>query len=156
VAALFDSTVAVLHLRRKPPREALSLLQAAQLEIDAGSALIAAPSVSELLMGERSPEGVKRLETFLRRMPSVAVVGEVAAMAGDMGSFLAAAGAPIPFPDLLIAATAVWVEIPLLTWDADYDRSRELAARSQRAHAGAALWRELVLHPTSRAGRAAR
>jgi hypothetical protein len=71
-------------------------------------------------------------------------------MAGAMGAFLTARGASIPFPDLLIAATALWLDIPLLAWDADYPRSRNVASAKNERHPGADLWRALVLHPASR------
>jgi hypothetical protein len=66
-----------------------------------------------------------------------------------MGAFLSNAGATIPFPDLLIAATAVWLDVPLLAWDGDYARSRRVAQKSGSSHGGVGLWRTLRLHPAT-------
>ncbi len=35
-----------------------------------------------------------------------------------------------PFPDLLVAATAVWMDVALLTWDARYAQASHPASRS--------------------------
>jgi predicted nucleic acid-binding protein len=150
VAALFDTTVAVLLLRRRRPPETLPLVRAARSEIERGSALLPAIAVSELVLGERTPAGVERLSSALARITTAVLPAEAARHAGVMGSFLAAEGSPIPVPDLLIAATAVWLDVPLLTWDGDYARSRERALACHSPHPGAELWRTLVLHPASR------
>jgi predicted nucleic acid-binding protein len=150
VAALFDTTVGVLLLRRKRPPETLPLIHAAKSEIERGSAFLPAIAVSELVLGERSAAGVERLSSVLAPIPTAVFPTEAARDAGAMGSFLSAEGAPIPVPDLLIAATAVWLDVPLLTWDGDYSRSRERGLGSSSAHRGAELWRALVLHPASR------
>lgn len=150
MAALFDSTVGVLLLRRRPVREAAPLIRAARAEIKSGSALLPAVSVSELLIGENDPERLAALESILAGIPTVLLPVEAAHLAGTMGAFLRSRGAPIPFPDLLIAATAVWLETPLLTWDSDYHRSFALACDHGSAHPGAEFWRGLLLHPDSR------
>ena len=150
MAALFDTTVAVLLLRRRPREEAGRLIEAARGEIEAGSAILPAVAVAELGIGERTAEGARRLEAALARIATAVLPAEAAADAGAMGSFLAMEGAPIPFPDLLVAATAVWLDIPLLAWDADYARARQVARRSDSAHPGARLLRALDLHSATR------
>jgi predicted nucleic acid-binding protein len=150
VAALFDTTVGILLLRRKEPPETLPLLRAAKSEIERGSALLPAMAVTELVLGERDPAGSERLSSALAKIPTAVLPAEAARDAGAMGSFLRAEGAPIPVPDLLIAATAVWLGLPLLTWDGDYARSRERAVASRSPHRGAELWKALVLHSASR------
>lgn len=101
-------------------------------------------------MGERDPAGIERLRSALALLPAVPLTLEASENAGEMGSFLALSGASIPFPDLLIAATALWLEIPLLTWDGDFARAHATARRSRSSHAGVELWRALELHPASR------
>ena len=130
--------------------EAAELLRVARAEIAAGSALLPAAAASELILGERTSTGVQELASVLDRVPTVILSTEAARHAGGMGAFLAGRGAPVPFGDLLIAATAVWLEVPLLTWDADYARARQEALRFRGVHPGADLWRSLQLHPASR------
>lgn len=149
MAALFDTSVAVLLLRRHPREEAGELIRAAEAEIGGGGALLPAVAVAELVVGERSAHGARTLADALSRIPTVVLPVEAAADAGAMGAFLAAEGAPIPFPDLLVAATAVWLDVPLLSWDADYARSVRVASGSGTDHPGAAAWRALRLHPAS-------
>jgi predicted nucleic acid-binding protein len=150
VAALFDTTVGILLLRRKHPPETVPLIRAAKSEIERGSALLPAMAVTELVLGERDSAGAERLSSVLAKIPTAVLPAEAARDAGAMGSFLRAEGAPIPVPDLLIAATAVWLGLPLLTWDGDYARSRERALAGRSSHRGAERWRTLVLHPASR------
>lgn len=148
--ALFDTTVAVLLLRRAPRDEAAAVVQAATAEIEGGGAFLPAVAVAELLIGERNAAGARRLAEALARIPAAILPVEAAGDAGSMGAFLAARGAPVPFPDLLVAATAVWLDVPLLTWDGDFARARSVAMQSRAEHPGAALWRRLRLHPASR------
>jgi predicted nucleic acid-binding protein len=150
VAAVFDTTVGVLLLRRKTPADASELIRAARTEIMVGTALLPSSAVAELMVGEKTEKGARQLSTYLMQLPTVILSVEAADYAGAMGGFLSASGASIPFPDLLIAATAIWLDVPLLTWDGDYARSRQIALGSRSSHPGAALWRRLTLHPASR------
>lgn len=152
MAALFDTTVAVLLLRRSPPEQAGELIRAARSEIAAGTALLPASAVAELVIGEKGESGARRLASALERLPAAVLPVEAALDAGSMGAFLVLHGMPIPYPDLLIAATAVWLDVPLLTWDTDYSRSFRLAVESDSTHPGAELWRRLRIHSSSRAG----
>lgn len=150
MAVLFDTTVGVLLLRRNRPPETVPLLRAARAEIEQGSALLPAMAVCELVLGERTPAGSARLSAALARIPTALFPVEAARDAGAMGSFLSAEAAPVPVADLLIAATAIWLDVPLLTWDGDYARSRERALAGSSSHRGAELWTALALHPASR------
>ncbi len=150
VAALFDTTVCVLLFRRKPPEHVSDLIRAAQSEIEAGTALLPTVAVSELVIGERHRERAEQLLSALEQLPRVIFSLEAAGFAGSMGAFLTMRGATIPFPDLLVAATAVWLDVPLLAWDGDYPRSKKVAVGSRSDHEGAKLWRRLRLHPFSR------
>jgi predicted nucleic acid-binding protein len=117
--------------------------------MDAGSALLPAPAVTELLIGEPTERGLQVLRSTLTRLPVAGLPTEAADQAGLMGSFLRSRGASIPIPDLLIAATAIWLDLPLLAWDADYARARAIAGGSRSRHDGAALLQRLELHPAS-------
>ena len=150
MAALFDTTAAILLLRRKPPGETAGLIQAARVEIANGTALLPAVAISELIVGEKTAERVQQLAAALGRLPTVILAVEAAHNAGSMGAFLRLHGATIPFADLLIASTAVWLDVPLLTWDGDYSRARTIALKSRSAHPGRDLWRRLGLHAASR------
>jgi len=151
VLALFDSSVGILLMRRKPEPEAAPLVREARAEIARGTALLPAVAVTELLLGERKPKRTQALSEFLALIPTVPLTVEAAHLAGTMGAFLRTRGAPVPFPTLLIAATAVWLELPLLTWDPDFDQARQLAQRDGSNRPGSEPWRELRLHPASRA-----
>jgi len=147
---LLDTSVLVLLLRRHPPSGSETLLTTATHAMQAGLAVLPAIAVSELLAGERAKESSEGLRRDLDDLPTVEVLREMAADAGQMAGFLRSAGATIPLPDLLIAATAIGLELPLLTWDGDFPRALDLARHSPSTHPGAALLRQLRLHPASR------
>ena len=130
--------------------EASALIREAQAEIGRGTALLSAVSVAELLLGERKPKRIQVLSELLTRIPTVPLTGEAAQMAGTMGALLRTQGAPIPLPTLVIAATAVWLDMPLLTWDTDYHQARQVARQESSNHPGTELWQRLRLHPESR------
>jgi predicted nucleic acid-binding protein len=67
---------------------------------------------------------------------------DIAVRAGRMGAVARARGALVPVPDLLIAATAITLDIPLLTCDSDFGRGSGLGGR-------AGDWARLRLHPAS-------
>jgi predicted nucleic acid-binding protein len=148
VAALFDTSVAVLLIRRSVPAAAGDLMRAAEQEIASGTAILPAVAISELLIGERSA-AVTELSARLRNVPTAVLPVDAAADAGVMGAFLSGRGASVPLPDLFIAATAVWLGIPLLAWDSDYARASRLAHEEGGGHPGARLWRSLRLHPST-------
>lgn len=152
---LFDTTVVVLLSRSGRSRsdrgeETAELIRAARDAIRDGTAVLPTVAVSELLVGERSPKGSGSLASTAMGLPTAILPVEAARHAGLMGSFLRTHGRPVPLPDLLIAATALWLDLPLLTWDGDYGRSRDVAEGSRSRHEGAELWRRLRIHPASR------
>ncbi len=150
MVVLLDTSAVVLLLRRHPPPEAAGLLDAARTAIDSGSALLPAVAASELLVGERRPAESEILGEALARIPTVILAPEAARLAGTLGAFLASRGAAIPLPDLLVAATALWLDVPLLTWDWDFARSVRVAEGRATTHPGAQVWRQLRLHAASR------
>lgn len=152
MTVLFDTSVVILLLRSKRPEGTEALLGAARLAIAGGRAVLPAVTVSEILLGERRAERVTELSVPLAHIPAAILPREAAETAGLLGGFLRESGATVPLPDLLIAATALWLQLPLLTWDGDFARSRRLALDSGSAHPGAALWRALEFHPASRQG----
>jgi predicted nucleic acid-binding protein len=122
------------------------LVSAAINAIETGRAAIPVAARTELLMTARDSEVVR---PTLASIPTIEAAQEVGEDAGLMGAFLRKHGTPIQFPDLLIAATALWLDVPLLHWDGDFARSRALAESTESAHVGAELWRRLWLHPAS-------
>lgn len=152
MTVLFDTSVVILLLRSRRPEGTEALLSAARLAIAGGRAILPAVTVSEVLLGERRAERVSELAAPLAHIPAAILPREAAETAGLLGGFLREAGATVPLPDLLIAATALWLQVPLLTWDGDFARSRRLALGSASAHPGGGLWRALELHPASRQG----
>lgn len=151
---LFDTTVAVLLLRRgrdtAEGEGVQRLLRTAEAQIRLGTAVLPAIAVSELLVGEQSDADGRALADMLIPLPTVIFPVEAARAAGRMGSFLRRVGQTVPTPNLVIAATAVWLDLPLLTWDADYDRAVGVARKARSTHTGVALWEGLRLDPASR------
>lgn len=62
-----------------------------------------------------------------------------------MGRSVRARGETLPLPDLLIAATAAWIGVPLLTCDSDFRRGRELALAASPDDP----WHGFELHPAA-------
>lgn len=150
VPALLDSTVGILLLRRKPVSEASGLIREARAEIGRGTAFLPAVTVTELLLGERKPKRIQVLSELLARIPTVPLTEEAAHIAGTMGAFLRTRAAPVPFSTLVTAATAVWLDLPLLTWDPDFHRAGQIARQEPSNHPGSEPWQKLRLHPESR------
>jgi predicted nucleic acid-binding protein len=101
-------------------------------------------TAAELLVGSRGMAGRRRIEDLLDRLPVVDAGREVALVGGRMGAAARQAGATIPLPDLLIAATAVWLDVPLLTCDSDFRRGMEAGGGTEEGD-----WSRLRLHPAS-------
>ncbi len=78
---------------------------------------------------------------FVERLPVIDAGREVAQLAGRMGSAARQAGSTIPLPDLLIAASAVWLDVPLLTCDSDFRRGVEVGGGSEPG-----MWSKLRFH----------
>ena len=143
---VFDTSVVVFLTRGRAPDAARPLIETAIQAIDQGAAVVPAVSHIELLVGARDHE---QLRLRLADLPVVDAYREVAEYAGTMGRYSREQGHSMRVPDLLIAATAAFLEIPLLHWDRDYARSRALAESGGSDHPGAELWRRLRLHPAS-------
>ena len=136
----------VLLSRRGSVEGTKRLMEVALDAIETGRAAIPLATRMELLLSARAGEIVA---PHLSSIPVVVAPDEVSNDAGLMGAFLRKRGRPIQFPDLIVAATALWLDVPLLTWDGDYSRSHELAVSTGSDHPGAELWRRLRLHPAS-------
>jgi predicted nucleic acid-binding protein len=153
MATLVDTSALAVLIRRTRAPAFEPLAVAARDEIAAGRALVSAVTVVELLVGASGGPGFEELSTLLAALPVVSADREVAGLAGRMGAHARRLGRTIPLPDLLIAATAVRLELPLLTCDRDFARGRELGtspkggARGDRE--GRRLWSRLAFHPAS-------
>jgi predicted nucleic acid-binding protein len=121
---------------------------AAEDRIRAGRAVLSAVTVTELLVGARDEEAERRVGELVGRLPVVAFDRDLAALAGRMGRDVRRAGHVLPLPDLAIAATAVWLGVPLLTADSDFARGSDLAAGARPADA----WHGFELDPGSVVG----
>lgn len=144
MATVLDTSALVVLLRRRRPPELEPVAAAARGELESGRALLSAVTAAELLVGSRRRAGEDPLLGLLERLPVVDTGREVAGMAGLMGAAARQAGATIPLPDLLIAATAVWLDVPLLTCDRDFRRGMEAGGGW-----GFGDWLKLRLHPAS-------
>lgn len=148
MATLLDTSAFVAFLRRRPPVGTEAVREAALAAIRGRSAVVAAVTVTELLVGARDPQAARTLKELLDRHPVVAGDRDVAELAGELGRAARAAGQTLPLADLMIAATAIWLDIPLLTCDSDFARGRALAEREGDAEP----WRDFELHPASSVG----
>jgi len=145
VASLVDTSAFVVLLRSSPPQGTEGVAVALEAELRGRSAIVSAVTLAELVLGARNAAAEARVLDLLNRLPVVAADREVAERAGRMGRRARAVGATLPLPDLLIAATAQWIGVPLLTCDSDFGRGRDLAA----AAAPHDPWRGFELHPAS-------
>lgn len=118
---------------------------ALRAELRSGRAIVSAVTLAELVVGARDAAAEARVLDLLHRLPVVAADREVAARAGRMGRSARARGATLPLPDLLIAATAQWIGVPLLTCDSDFGRGRALASAAPPGEP----WHGFELHPAS-------
>jgi predicted nucleic acid-binding protein len=144
MATVLDTSSLVVLIRRTRPARLESVAEAARSELEAGRALLSSVTAAELMVGSRSGSAMGPLRELVERLPVVGAGREVAALAGRMGAAARHAGATIPLPDLVIAATAVWLDVPLLTCDSDFRRGKEAGE-----DAGAGAWCKLRLHPAS-------
>jgi predicted nucleic acid-binding protein len=136
----------VLLNRRRAVEGTAELMRTALNAIETGRAAIPVAARTELLLTASDSEVVR---PTLADIPIVVAPDDVAEDAGLMGAFLRKRGRSIQLPDLLIAATAIWLDVPLLHWDSDFARSHALALSTGSEHPGAELWRRLTLHPAS-------
>jgi len=144
MATILDTSALVVLMRRSRPPELEPVADAARGEMEAGRALLSAVTAAELLVGSRGESASGLIGQLLSRLPVVGASREIAQVAGQMGATARQAGATIPLPDLLIGATAVWLDVPLLTCDSDFRRGIE-AGRNR----GLGAWSRLKLHDAS-------
>lgn len=145
MACLVDTSALIVLMRRSPPRGTEGVAVALEAELRARSAIVSAVTLAELIVGARDAAAESRVLDLLDRLPVVAADREVAARAGRMGRRARARGATLPLPDLLIAATARWIGVPLLTCDPDFGRGRDLASAATPDDP----WHGFDLHPAS-------
>ncbi len=148
MATLLDTSALIVLLRRRPPRGTEGVAAAAEDRIRAGRALLASVTVAELLVGARDEEAESRVSALLEKLPVVAFDRDLATLAGRMGRDARRAGRVLPLPDLAIAATAVWIGVPLLTADSDFAAGSVLGAQAQPTDA----WHGFELDPGSAVG----
>ncbi len=156
MATILDTSALIVLVRRRRPPGLEPVAEAARGELEAGRALVSVVTAAELVVGARDADAVERLTGLLDRLAVVDAGREVGLLAGRMGADARSAGRPIPVPDLLIAATAVWLDLPLLTCDSDFARGMELGAGRDADDPAAAAdddpWASLRLHPASCTG----
>lgn len=145
MATVLDTSALVVLMRRRRPAELEPVADAARGELEAGRALLSAVTAAELLVGSRREVARGSLMELLDQLPVVEAGREVARIAGQMGATATRAGATIPLPDLLIGATAIWLDVPLLTCDSDFRRGIEAGGGSSLGP-----WPRLRLHAASR------
>lgn len=145
MATLLDTSALVVLLRRRPPEGREVVASTASARLREGRAIVSSLTVAELLVGARNRAAEDRVMELLSRLPVVACDREVGELAGRMGRAAREAGATLPLPDLAIAATARWLDVPLLTADRDFRRGEELATKARRGDP----WRGFQLDPGS-------
>ncbi len=144
MATVLDTSALVVLMRRSRPPGLEPVADAARGELEADRALLSAVTAAELLVGSRGRAATGQLTELLDRLPVVDAGREIARVAGQMGAAARQAGATIPLPNLLIGATAVWLEVPLLTCDSDFRRGIEADGGP-----GLGAWSKLRLHAAS-------
>lgn len=157
MATLLDTSALTVFIRRNAPADTERVRQSCRSEVESGRALVSAVTATELLVGVDPERGAADVERLIESLPVVAVDREIAAMAGSLGGYARSRGETVPLADLMIAATAIWLDVPLLTCDSDFSRGAALGADGPGRSAGnravtsrgADLWRRLVLHPAS-------
>lgn len=148
MATLLDTSALVVLIRRGRPAALEPVAEAARGELEAGRALVSVVTAVELRVGARDRSAIDRMDRLLQHLPVVDAGREIGRLAGRMGAVARSAGATIPLPDLLIGATAAWLDVPLLTCDADFFRGAELGSGDEGGG-----WDTLRLHPASRTHR---
>lgn len=146
MATLVDTSVLAVLIRKRPSEHDRAVRRARE-EIVSGRGLISVVSLAELLVGASDASGAARLRELLRPVPVAPLNEEAGVTAGLLGAYARRRGATVPLPDLLIAATALRLEIPLLTVDSDFARGRNVALEDDEPDEDADLWKALRLDP---------
>ena len=147
MATLLDTSALAVYLRRHSPHEQLA--HAVSGELAAGRAAVSVVTAAELLIGARDAAGAARLRELLGALAVVPVDLSVSLLAGELGAYARQRGATVPLPDLLIAATALRLNLPVLTLDGDFARGRRMALEDANPDDAARRWRSLQLSPAS-------
>jgi predicted nucleic acid-binding protein len=144
MATIIDTSALVVFLRRGHAAGLSGVATAARGELEAGRALLSVVTATELLIGARDGDAMERLSRLLHGVPVVGADREIGEIGGRLGAVARWHGRTIPLPDLLIAATAIRLDVPLLTCDSDFGRGLALAALPEPGP-----WAGLRLHPAS-------
>jgi predicted nucleic acid-binding protein len=131
---------------RRPPRLE-TLARATRDEVATGRALLSIITATELLVGARDGAGAQSLQRLIEFLPVVAADREIAALAGRLGAHARRFGKTVPLPDLVIAATAIHLDVQLLTCDSDFGRFTIDSVAA--GHADEGEWNRLRFHSAS-------
>jgi len=145
VTVLLDTSALISWVRRRPPPGLEHMRSVVDAELRSGRGIVSTVTVTELMAGARGTEGAALLMSVLDRVPAIAVEREVAEIAGGMGRVAREKGGTLPVADLLIAGTARWLDVPLLTADSDFLRGLEYAQESDPS----GPWHGFGLHAAS-------
>lgn len=145
MATLIDTSALIVFLRRQSLVGFEVVAAATEDRIRAGGAILSSITVTELLVGARNVKAEVQVRNLLERLPAIAFDRELAVVAGRMGRAARATGRIVPLPDLAIAASAVWLGVPLLTLDSDFSRGVELAREAREGEP----WYGFELDPAS-------
>lgn len=109
VDTILDTSVLIAFLRRQPlGAEVRTILKSA-------TGLVSAVSVFELFAGVRSGEQREQRRALIRLVRVVPIDSRIAERAGEVFTTLRRRGITIDNEDLLIAATALTLDVPVLT-----------------------------------------
>lgn len=109
----FDTSILVAHLRGEERVRGV---------LDPATESLACSLVAwELWKGARSPTAMRGVGRLLRALHLDPLTPELAEFAGDVHRGMAAAGQPRSDFDTIIAAHAMWRDVPLVTLDGDFD-----------------------------------
>jgi predicted nucleic acid-binding protein len=130
VIELYDTSALILAARDA----VAGRLLADALAVD--EVAICEPILIEYLNGARNVSEYDRYEAALRATRFVSTTGDDWAEAVDVHRALARSGAglqrSVKLPDLIIAATAARAGLPLVHFDADYDRIASITGQPTR------------------------
>ncbi len=126
---LVDTSVWVLYLR--PGRHA-NVKAAVRDVLDRQDAMTCWVIKAELLVGARDDEAFENLAQRLAALPEVPIDASIWEGGARLGNRLRREGLLVPLPDLLIAHTALALNMALWHADEDFERIRQLAPLKTR------------------------
>ena len=106
---LIDASVIIEYLRSPDPK-LLSVLQS-------NGAATCGVTRAEVLAGSRSPQQRQRLTALLDSLSQIALDDAIWDDVGDHLATLRASGITVPFPDAVLAALAIFMDLELWTRD---------------------------------------